>query len=169
MARKVFYCFHYKADGWRVSKVRNMGVVEGTPILSDNDWEQVERGGDKAIQAWIDEQMKGTSCAVVLIGSQTAGRHWVKYEIESAWNAGKGALGVCIHNLTDRDGKQATKGANPFDQFSLKLSGAKLSTVAQAYNPPYSDSQDVYNYIKKNLEAWVEEATKNRPNYGKLA
>jgi hypothetical protein len=23
------YCFHYKADGWRVSKVRNIGVVEG--------------------------------------------------------------------------------------------------------------------------------------------
>jgi len=146
-----------------------MGVVEGTPILSDNDWEQVERGGDKAIQAWIDEQMKGAPCAVVLIGSQTAGRRWVKYEIKKAWHAGKGVLGVYIHNLKDQGDKQATKGANPFDQFTLKLSGTTLSAVAQAYNPPYSDSQAVYNYIKNNLESWVEDAIKTRPKYGELA
>jgi hypothetical protein len=57
--------------------------------------------------------MKGTSCAVVLIGNQTASRKWVKYEIESAWNANKGVLGIYIHNVTDAAGKQVTKGANP--------------------------------------------------------
>jgi hypothetical protein len=118
-----------------------MGVVEGSPLLSDNEWEEVERGGDTAIQAWIDEQMKGTSCAGVLLGSKTAGRKWVKYEIESAWNAKKGVLGIYIHNLKDESGQQATKGANPFDQFSLKDTGAKLSTVVKAFDPPYSTSQ----------------------------
>lgn len=169
MARKVFYCFHYQADGWRVSQVRNMGVVEGSPLLSDNEWEKVERGGDTAIRAWIDEQMKGTSCAVVLIGNKTAGRKWVKYEIKSAWNAKKGVLGIYIHNLKDRAGQQATKGKNPFDDFTLENSGAKLSTVVKAHDPGYTMSQNVYNHIKANLAAWVEEAIASRAKYGKIA
>lgn len=29
MARKVFFSFHYQPDNWRVSQVRNIGVIEG--------------------------------------------------------------------------------------------------------------------------------------------
>jgi len=32
---------------------------------------------------WIDEQMAGKSCVVVLIGSKTAGRDWVEYEFKN--------------------------------------------------------------------------------------
>ena len=28
MARRVFFSFHYKADNWRASQVRNMGEAE---------------------------------------------------------------------------------------------------------------------------------------------
>ena len=35
-------------DNWRASQVRNMGVVEGSPAATDNDWEAVKRGGDAA-------------------------------------------------------------------------------------------------------------------------
>jgi hypothetical protein len=72
MARKVFYSFHFDNDHWRASQVRNMGALEGNSELSDNDWEAVKRGGDAAIQRWIDGQMLGRSCAVVLVGSETA-------------------------------------------------------------------------------------------------
>ena len=41
--------------------------------VSDNDWEQIKRGGDKAIQNWIDAQLKGKSCTIVLISARTAG------------------------------------------------------------------------------------------------
>jgi hypothetical protein len=74
MARKVFHSFHYDRDAWRVSMVKNMGVVEGQPLLSSYQWEEVKKKGDAGIQAWIDDQMKGQSCVVVLIGAQTAGR-----------------------------------------------------------------------------------------------
>jgi len=70
--RRVFYSFHYKADAWRAAQVRNMGVVEGNEPVSDNDWEQITRGGDATIERWIDKQMEGRSCVVVLIGSWTA-------------------------------------------------------------------------------------------------
>ena len=72
--RRTFFSFHYKPDNWRAAKVRNMGVVEGNPAVSDNDWEAIIRGGDAAIRNWINGQMAVRSCVVVLIGSHTAGR-----------------------------------------------------------------------------------------------
>ncbi|QTA89193.1 TIR domain-containing protein [Desulfonema magnum] len=94
MQRRAFYSFHYKLDNWRASQVRNMGVFEGNRPASDNDWEQIKRGGNKVIQKWIDNQLKEKSVAIVLIGEKTAGRNWVKYEIKKAWDDGKGILGI---------------------------------------------------------------------------
>ena len=163
MAPRVFYSFHYDHDSWRVSQVRNMGVVEGQPILSSNEWEDVKKGGDAAIRAWIDEQMKGKSCVVVLIGRHTAGRKWVSYEIEKGWTAGKGVVGVYIHNLEDQSGKQDSKGENPLA--SVTVDGTKLSVVAKTYDPPYQISTNVYKHIKENLESWVDEAIAIRKNH----
>ena len=140
-----------------------MGVIEGNRPVSDNDWETITRGGDEAIRKWIEEQMEGKSCAIVLIGANTAGRKWINYEIKKAWNDGKGVMGVYIHKLEDKDGKQASKGRNPFEDVSIN--GEKLSGIVKAYDPPYLSSQYVYNYIKANLADWVEEAIRLRNGY----
>jgi len=167
MARKVFFSFHYVLDNWRAGQVRNIGVVEGNAPVSDNDWEEVKKGGDKAIQDWIDNQIKGKSCTVILIGEKTAGRKWIKYEIEKSWNSNKGVVGIYIHNLKDKDGNQSTKGKNPFDDFTITVDGKKksLSDVVKAYDPPYKTSTYVYDHIKENLEKWVEEAIEIRNKY----
>lgn len=162
MARKTFFSFHYLPDSWRVAQVRNMGVIEGSPAASDNDWETVKKGGDAAIQKWIDEQLSGRTCAIVLIGENTAGRRWIDYEIAKAWNDKKGVLGIYIHNLKDSNGEKSNKGKNPFDNHTFTGSETKLSAVVKTYDPPHTDSSDVYNYIKKNLESWVEAAVKQR-------
>lgn len=161
MARKVFYSFHYDGDRDRVSQVRNMGVVEGSPIASDNDWEQIKRGGDKAIQNWIDGQMKGTSCCVVLIGKETARRKWVTYEIEQAWKQGKGVVGIHIYELKNLKGDKSSKGLNPLD-YAKTPGGSTVSTFAKTYDPPYVDSKAVYSYISEHLANWIEEAIKIR-------
>ena len=44
-------------------------------------WEEVKRKGDDAIKKWIDDEMTGRTCAIVLVGAQTASRKWVTYEI----------------------------------------------------------------------------------------
>lgn len=163
MARRCFFSFHYKPDCWRAAKVRNMGVIEGNTPVSDNDWEAVKKGGAKAIKAWIDGQLHGRSCTVVLVGEKTAGRKWIDYEIEASWNAGKGVVGICIHNLEDRDGNQSQKGKNPFDEFTVEEK--KLSRIVKLYDPPYKLSSNVYNYINKNIAEWVEEAIEIRDNY----
>jgi hypothetical protein len=79
MARRVFYSFHYKPDNWRASQVRNIGAVEGNKPATDNEWEEIKKGKDKAIQKRIDDQLDGKSCTIVLIGENTAGRKWIKY------------------------------------------------------------------------------------------
>jgi hypothetical protein len=162
MARKAFYSFHYKPDNWRAAQVRQMGVIEGDAPASDNDWESITKGGDEAIKKWIEGQLSGKSCAIVLIGANTAARKWINYEIIRAWDENKGVLGVYIHNLKDNDKTQSSKGLNPFDYITLGTTGAKLSTVVKAYDSFYSDSTQVYGYIKANLSGWIEAAIKTR-------
>jgi hypothetical protein len=165
MARKAFYSFHYKPDNWRAGQVRQMGVIEGNAPASDNDWEAVTKGGDEAIKRWINDQMSGKSCAIVLIGANTAGRKWINHEIIKAWDDKKGVLGIYIHNLKDSEKKQTTKGANPFDNITLGANGPRLSTVVTAYDPPYWDSTQVYGYIKSNLSDWIEAAITTRESH----
>jgi hypothetical protein len=163
MARRAFYSFHYKPDNWRVSQVRNIGAVEGNAPASDNDWETVTKGGEDAIKRWINDQMSGRGCTIVLIGAATAGRKWINYEIEKSWTDGKGVLGVYIHNLRDVKGNQTTKGNNPFSGFNV--GNVSIASIVNAYDPPYFASKDVYAYIEANLETWIEEAVKIRAKY----
>lgn len=163
MARKAFYSFHYVPDNWRVGTVRSIGAIEGNQTVSDNEWEEITSGGNPAIEAWIADQMKGKTCAIVLIGRNTAGRKWINYEIKEAWNKSKGVVGIHIHNILDRNGHQTTKGANPFGY--LALNGQSMSDIVKAYDPPYTASKDVYGYIADNIEDWAEEAISIRASY----
>lgn len=158
MARRVFYSFHYQLDNWRVQQIMNMGAVEGQPLLGAQRWEDVARGGDAAIQRWIDEQMQGKSCNVVLIGSQTAGRRWVEYEFKKAWSDDKGVLGIHIHRLRDQNQQTGAKGRNPFSGFPLNNGTVSFDSVVPVHDPGGWTSTDVYNTIAANIEAWVENA-----------
>ena len=165
MARRVFFSFHYEADNWRASKVRNIGMVEGNRPVTDNKWEQIKRGGSKAIQNWIDGQLEGKTCTVVLIGAKTAERKWIKYEIKKSWEEGKGVLGIYIHNLLDSYGRKSTKGRNPFSDFTIERNGKRLSSIVKTYDPPRLTSRGVYSYISANIANWVEEAISISNNY----
>lgn len=157
MKRQVFYSFHFDNDVMRVQQIRNIGVVEGNKPVAPNNWEQIKRS-EYAVKKWIDDNMKYKSCVVVLVGSETASRKWVDYEIRKAWNEGKGIFGVYIHNLKDPRTGTCRKGANPFDNVLLK-NGQKLSSLVPCYDP---NSWNAYNDIAKNLENWVDFAIKSR-------
>lgn len=165
MARRVFYSFHYKPDCSRAGQVRNMGVIEGNRPATDNDWESIARAGDDNIKRWISDQMNGTSCTVVLIGAETAGRKWIDYEIIKAWNDGKGVVGVYVHNLLDLSGLPSSKGRNPFDAIRFGANGPALSTRVKAYDPVGWDSKAVYANIRNNLASWIDEAIRIRGHH----
>lgn len=156
--RRVFYSFHYDNDVFRVQQIRNIGALDDDKPVSANEWETIKRGGDKAIEKWIDDSINYCSCVVVLVGKETANSKWVKYEIQKAWEQGKGLVGIYIHNLSCPRTGTCTYGPNPFDQFTFK-DGSKLSSVVKCYNPTPSDP---YNSIKNNLQTWIEEAIQLR-------
>lgn len=160
MAKKCFLSFYYKEDSWRVSQIKNIGAIDEQPLLAANKWEEIEKQGDDAIKKWIDDNMRGKECLIVLVGRNTAGRRWVKYEIKRACESGMGVCGIYIHNLKDATGNQATKGADPFQ--NVVVDGKSISSYARIYDPPYSSSTNVYDHIKTNIAGWVETAIKLR-------
>lgn len=163
--RQVFYSFHYEPDCWRAAMVRNIGVIEGNRPAPDNDWETVRRGGDDAIKRWIKDQMRYRSCTVVLVGSNTANRKWINYEIIESWNSGMGIVGIYIHGLKNKDGYISKKGANPFDDITLGEDGLLLSSVVRCYDPQGTNSAERYGWISRYLSDAVEEAIRIRNNH----
>lgn len=159
--RQVFFSFEYNKDVWRAAQVRNMGKVSNESTFSDNDWEEVKSKSDTAIKKWINEQMAKRSCIVVLIGKTTSSRKWVKYEIEKAYELNKGIVGINIHKLKDKEGKQTDQGANPF--YSIYTNdGERLSKYVTCFDSVYKSSQYVYDDIKDHIEDLIEDAISNK-------
>ena len=179
MKRQVFFSFHFENDIWRVGQIRNIGVVEGQEIFSDNGWEKVRLKKDSDIKDWIDKELNMRSCVVVLIGSETASRRWVRYEIEEAWKRGKGIVGIYINKLKNSQGEQSQKGANPLNQFCVDKTfnyivqqsepadenEINLGNVCTTFDSVYQDSDNVYTDIKENIVDLIEEAIKIRNKY----
>ena len=163
--RQVFFSFEYNKDAWRASQVRNMGKVDNSSTFSDNEWEEVKEKTDAKIKEWIDSQMAKRSCLVVLIGATTSGRKWINYEIEKAYELNKGIVGIYIHELKDENGKQATKGSNPFYNILIGKNKERLSKYVECYESPHLTSTYVYDDIKKNIEQLIEDAISNAGTY----
>lgn len=161
--RRCYYSFHYEPDSHRAARVRQIGAVEGSQPATDNDWESVLKGKDAAIKRWIDDQMNGRSCTVVLVGSATANRPWINYEIEESWKRGMGVVGIRIHGLKNLAGEESPPGANPFDY--VAVAQVPLSTIVRCYDPPGGYSRARYVWISHYLAAMVEEAITIRNRY----
>jgi hypothetical protein len=158
MARKTFFSFRYRNDNWRASIVRNSWVTQdrtAAGFFDSAEWEEVKKKTDSAIERWIDGQLNGTSVTVVLIGTDTAGKKWINYEIKSSHQKGNGMLGIYIHTIKDRNGNTSTKGRNPFDDWYITQNGKKVyfSSLYKTYD---WKSDNGYN----NIGAWIESAAK---------
>jgi hypothetical protein len=159
MARRVFFSFHYNNDVNRVMTVRNSGVfrgVEEAGFVDKADFETVKKAGEQAVHRWINKQLEGTSVTVVLIGSETLNRPFVKYEICKSLERGNGLIGVKIHNIRDMRTQQASAAGNSH-------------TVIGHYNngsPAYFDkvADAIYDYVLDDgynkMGSWIEAAAK---------
>lgn len=166
MARRVFFSFHYQRDIWRVNIVRNHATLKSgyreAGYWDCSLWESTKRTGETALKRLINSGLQTTSVTVVLIGSETSERKWVKYEIEESYKRGNGMLGIYIHNIRDTNGTTDLKGKNPFDDFIVEKpsqyaymakSQIKMSEIFPTYDWVYDEG---YN----NFSKWVETAAK---------
>ena len=97
--------------------------------------------------------MKHKQCVIVLVGRETANRHWVRYEINKAYVSHKGLFGIYIHNLKCPVTGRCAQGQNPFDQFTTS-NGQRLSTKIPCHDP----GRDAHTGISRHLANWTAEA-----------
>lgn len=145
MPRRVFFSFHYQNDIFRVNQIRGLPNMIGTAAAGFSDaslWEATKRQGDASIKRLIDDGLHGTSVTVVCIGSATAGRRYVDYEINESLKRGNGVLGLRINHLIGH-----TRTSDPV--------GA---------TPPLLTRHDVPTYTYRDpssLANWIEQAARN--------
>ena len=143
MARRVFFSFKYE-DVSRAMVVRNSWVTQGTQtaagFVDAADFERIKRQGDAAIKRWIDDQLKGTSVTVVLVGKDTCKSRWVKYEIQKSIEIGNGLLGIDISKIKDL-------GGNTSD---------RCGEIPTGYSFYLWYKEDGYN----KMSDWIEKAAK---------
>ena len=162
MARRLFFSFHYERDIWRVQQVRNSWVThadrEDAGYWDAGLWEEAKKKGDAAVHKMIDAGLVGSSVTAVLIGTETANRPYVQYEIEQSFNKGNGLLGIYINGMKDQSGQTDLSAApNPFANVSVAIGGRRGSLDSDPRIKMYNwAANDGYN----NLARWVEDAAR---------
>lgn len=125
MARRVFFSFHYSNDIWRANQVRNSNVIAGADtagFFDHSEYEEAKKKGSEAIKRMIFRNLKNTSVTVVLIGTETAFRPWVRYEIEQSIAQKNGLLGIYIHHVKNQEGKASFfRGSKPAVPFGVEF------------------------------------------------
>jgi hypothetical protein len=137
--RRVFFSFHYELDVWRAANVRNAGKVDATTAAGWTDasiWEEAKLKGRVELERLIQSALRGTTVTAVLIGSETATRPWVTYEIQQSINRGNGLVGVRIHRIENQNGKRSSHGPVP--------------------EPLQQGSYRIYDWDRRNFGQWVE-------------
>lgn len=124
MARRVFFSFHYDNDIWRANQVRNSNVVAGPDVagfFDHSEYEEAKKEGDEGIKRMINKHLRDTSVTVVLIGTDTASRRWVKYEIAQSIARNNGLLGVYIHHLKNQQEETSSRGPKPVVPYGVEF------------------------------------------------
>lgn len=159
MVRRVFFSFHYEKDSWRANVVRQNWLTKpdrsSAGYVDAAGWEKVKRGGDNAIKKWIDDNMLGTSVTVVLVGSETSKRDWVRYEVKKSHEKGKGLFAVHIFAIQDQNKKQSKPGNVDFGELGKDKNGNSIY-----FNDLYPTYYWTLDEGYKNFGDWVEEAAK---------
>lgn len=140
MARRVFFSFKYD-DVSRAMVVRNSWVAKGKEaagFIDAADFEDLEHEGDDAIQAWIDDQLLGTTITAVLVGQDTCASRWVQYEIDQSIERGNGLLGIDVSKIKDLSGDTSER----------------CGKIPTGYSFYLWNKDDGYN----NLGTWIEDA-----------
>lgn len=137
MAKRCFFSFHYQdVIDFRANVVRNHNVTKDNNggFFDASIWESSKKQGDVALKRLINGGLDNTSVTVVLIGSETYARRWVRYEIMKSVERGNGVLGIYINGIRDKYGAVKAQGPNPFNYLGLSISADGCKGTPTAWN-----------------------------------
>ena len=127
MARRVFFSFHYSPDVQRAHVIRNSWVTkrdrEVVGFFDASVFEASKLLGDQRLKTFLDQGLNGCSVTAVLVGSNTAYRRWVRYELLRSFAQGKGMLAIDVHSISNFDGRTSTRGPNPLAMLGIEIHG----------------------------------------------
>src|SRR5262249_12562836 len=103
-------------DVFRANQVRNANVVHGPDtagFFDHSEYQDAKKCGDDAIRRMILRHLNNTSVTVVLIGTFTWLRPWVRFEMAESVKRKNGLLACRIHHLKNGLGQVSTPGIVP--------------------------------------------------------
>ena len=126
MARSIFFSFHYDdVSSFRANVVRNSWLTmrdRSAKFIDKSMWEEAEKKGAAHLKTLINNSLQGTSVTVILVGSETFSRRWVKYEIIKRFTEGKGVLPIFINRIPSKNEGIKVKGINPLERLTVDVS-----------------------------------------------
>ncbi len=165
MAKRVFFSFDYEdVETFRANVVRKHDLTKETRddagFFDASIWEKARKTGPEAIKRLIDDALVNTSATVVLIGSDTYARRWVRYEIFKSISKGNGMFGVHINSIKDKSQTIKALGPNPFDYLAIRYNGNGTSLEFLEWNnTAWQTSVDKNGYTLENQlprEEWSQ-------------
>ena len=127
MYKKAFFCFDYQDTiDMRVNIVNNQWLSDSTReskgFIPQEKWFRAQQLGDEAIQSILDEEIVDSSVTILLIGTDTFSKKWVRYCIFKSLSLGHRVIGVHINSIQAKDNEIKELGMNPFDFMAIKYS-----------------------------------------------
>lgn len=116
MSPRVFLCFEYQGDFWRVQRLLDAEVfapLEVSGVFGPLDWNTARQAGDVAVRRLILDALEQTQVTLLLIGTNTATDTWVTFALKQSIARGNGLLGLHIHMLKDEFRIDAPRGRKP--------------------------------------------------------
>jgi len=125
MAKRVYFAFHYQdVIDFRANVVRKHNFAEGVESAGYYDhsiWETAKSTSPLALKKLINAELQNTSVTVILIGSETWVRRWVRYEIFESIRRGNRVFGIHINGIKGKDGKVKPPGPDPFNNLAFEF------------------------------------------------
>lgn len=125
MARRVFFSFHYNdVSDFKVNVVRNSDALKrkgnAATFIDKSLWEEARKKSPNALKELINGGLNGCGVTALLIGSGTADRRWVKYELVKSFTEGKGILAIHLNRIKSRTTRKISrKGINPLSRLKV--------------------------------------------------
>lgn len=153
MARRTFFSFHYMPDVSRANVVKNCWVTkerEDAGFFDSSAFETAQKKNDEYLKAFLNNEMDGASVVCVLVGTDTASRRWVRYEIQRGILETKGLLAIRIHTIRNFQQQTSTAGTNPFDVIGVHVEGNAMRLIErQSTNDQWHYSSDFSQVLPK--------------------
>jgi MTH538 TIR-like domain (DUF1863) len=147
MAKRVYFAFHYQdVKDFRANVVRKHNFTEGVESAGYYDhsiWEEAKNTSPLALKRLINAELENTTATVVLIGSDTWARRWVRWKSFKALSEA-----ITCSGFTSIASKGKTKKQNRLVQILSTTSPSKSAKMVSEAGYIYPASDLLWQDVK---------------------